>query len=461
MPRAHLLVVDDEPSILTTLQKALSIEGYAVDVAGGVRVAEDKIKKRAYDLCLFDVMLPDGDGVELLQRVRAGKNDVPVIMMSGHATIDTAVRAVREGALNFLEKPLNTDALLIAVDTALRLTRAEAEALDLRRAAGATGELVGESATMKKLAEQIGRAAKSAASVLVTGERGTGKELVARAIHALSPRATGPLEKLNCAALPSELIESELFGHEAGAFTGATKQRRGKFERASGGTLFLDEVGDMPLPMQAKLLRVLQEREIERVGGTDTIVVDVRVVAATNRDLVVACESGAFRADLYDRVNVLPLAIPPLRARREDIPMLARHFLRLAAHANDRRDVRLEDDAVAALAAYSWPGNVRELKNVIERVVILTPDDAIHAEDVKNCLPGGSAVRTAGLYRPGVPFRVLVEEAERVVLQEALTHHGGHMAATARALDLERSHLYKKARSLGLRGDKSESEEDA
>jgi DNA-binding NtrC family response regulator len=363
--------------------------------------------------------------------------------------------------LNFLEKPLNTDALLIAVDTALRLTRAEAEALDLRRAAGATGELVGESATMKKLAEQIGRAAKSAASVLVTGERGTGKELVARAIHALSPRATGPLEKLNCAALPSELIESELFGHEAGAFTGATKQRRGKFERASGGTLFLDEVGDMPLPMQAKLLRVLQEREIERVGGTDTIVVDVRVVAATNRDLVVACESGAFRADLYDRVNVLPLAIPPLRARREDIPMLARHFLRLAAHANDRRDVRLEDDAVAALAAYSWPGNVRELKNVIERVVILTPDDAIHAEDVKNCLPGGSAVRTAGLYRPGVPFRVLVEEAERVVLQEALTHHGGHMAATARALDLERSHLYKKARSLGLRGDKSESEEDA
>ncbi len=451
MPIAHLLVVDDEPSILTTLQKALSLEGYSVDVAGGVRVAEDKIKQRAYDLCLFDVTLPDGDGVDLLERMRASKNDTPVIMMSGHATIDTAVRAVRVGALNFLEKPLNTDALLIAVDTALRLTRAEAEALDLRRAAGATGDLVGESPTIKKLVEQIGRAARSAASVLCTGERGTGKELVARAIHVLSPRAKKPLEKLNCAALPSELIESELFGHEAGAFTGATKQRRGKFERASGGTLFLDEVGDMPLAMQAKLLRVLQEREIERVGGNETIFVDVRVVAATNRDLVAACEAGVFRADLYDRLNVLPLTIPPLRARREDVPLLALHFLRLAASANDRRDVRLEDDAVAALTAYSWPGNVRELRNVIERLVILTPDSAIRADDVRNCLPGGSGVKTGGLYRPGVPLRVLVEEAERVIIQEAIAHHGGQMAATSRALDMERSHLYKKARALGLR----------
>ena len=458
MARAHILVVDDEPSILTTLQKALSLEGYGVDVAGGVKVAEDKLKKRTYDLCLFDVMLPDGDGVELLERMRAGKSDTPVIMMSGHATIDTAVRAVRVGALNFLEKPLNTDALLIAVETSLRLTRAEAEARDLRRAAGSTGELVGGSPGIKKLVEQIGRAAKSAASVLVTGERGTGKELVARAIHTLSPRAKGPLEKLNCAALPSELIESELFGHEAGAFTGATKQRRGKFERASGGTLFLDEVGDMPLPMQAKLLRVLQEREIERVGGNETLKVDVRVVAATNRDLIAACESGAFRPDLYDRLNVLPLGIPPLRARRDDVPQLARHFLELAASTNDRRDMRLEDDAIAVLAGYSWPGNVRELKNVIERLVILSPDDVVHADDVRTCLPGGAGAKTAGLYRAGVPFRVLVEEAERVILQESLAHHGGQMAATARALDLERSHLYKKARALGLRGDAKEAD---
>src|SRR5580704_3687744 len=452
MPRAHLLVVDDEPSILTTLQKALTLEGYAVDVAGGVKVAEEKLKKRSYDLCLFDVTLPDGDGVELLERVRAQKIDTPVIVMSGHATIEAAVRAVRIGALNFLEKPLNTDALLIAIETALRLTRAEAETLQLRRASGAGGELVGESPAMKKLIEQIARAAKSAADVLVTGERGTGKELVARAIHELSPRAKGPLEKLNCAALPSELIESELFGHEAGAFTGATKQRRGKFERASGGTLFLDEVGDMPLAMQAKLLRVLQEREIERVGGSETIKVDARVVAATNRALEAAIEKNLFRADLYDRLNVVPLAIPPLRARREDIPVLARHFLDLAARANDRRDVTMTDDALGVLASYSFPGNVRELRNLIERLVILSPDAKIGADDVRACIPGGAAPKATGLYRPGVPFRVLVEEGERQILQEALAHHAGQMAATARALDLERSHLYKKTRALGLRG---------
>lgn len=460
MPHAHLLIVDDEPSILTTLKAALTLEGYSVDVAGGVRVADEKLRKRSYDLCLFDVQLPDGDGISLLAQLRASKSEVPVIMMSGHATIDTAVKATRLGALNFLEKPLNTDALLIAVETALRLERAETEARELRVAAGATGELVGESAPIKRLVEQIGRAAKSAASVLVTGERGTGKELVARAIHQLSPRAKGPLEKLNCAALPSELIESELFGHEAGAFTGATKQRRGKFERATGGTLFLDEVGDMPPAMQAKLLRVLQEREIERVGGSETIKVDTRVVAATNRDLVKACEEGSFRADLYDRLNVVPLHIPPLRARREDVPLLARHFLKLAAKANDRPGMRAEDEAIDALVAYSFPGNVRELRNLCERLVILTPDDVIRAVDVRNCLPGGASPRPQGLYRPGVPFRVLVEEAERQILQEAIVHHNGQMAATARALDLERSHLYKKTRALGLRGDARESSPD-
>jgi len=460
MPHAHLLVVDDEPSILTTLQKALTLEGYSCDVAGGVKVADEKLKKRSYDLCLFDVQLPDGDGLSLLAQLRAAKSEVPVIMMSGHATIDTAVKATRLGALNFLEKPINTDALLIAVETALRLQRAESEARELRVATGATGELVGESGPIKKLVEQIARAAKSSASVLVTGERGTGKELVARAIHLLSPRAKGPLEKLNCAALPSELIESELFGHEAGAFTGATKQRRGKFERASGGTLFLDEVGDMPLPMQAKLLRVLQEREIERVGGNETIKVDTRVVAATNRDLVKACEEGAFRADLYDRLNVVPLHIPPLRARREDVPLLARHFLEIAAKANDRPGMRIEDDAIQVLVAYSFPGNVRELRNLTERLVILTPDDVIRAADVRNCLPGGASPKAQGLYRPGVPFRVLVEESERQILQDALAHHGGQMAATARALDLERSHLYKKARALGLRGDAKDADDE-
>ncbi len=420
MARAHLLLVDDEPAILSTLQKALTLEGYAVDAAGGIGIAEERIAKRTYDLCIFDVMLPDGDGLELLSRFRKTHASVPVLMMSGHANIDLAVRATKLGALAFLEKPVNTDALLITVENALRLDRAESEAKQLRAATGRDATLLGESQAMLDLHERIRRAAKSQASVLVTGERGTGKELVARAIHELSPRKKGPLEKLNCAALPSELIESELFGHEAGAFTGATKQRRGKFERANGGTLFLDEVGDMPLAMQAKLLRVLQEREIERVGGNETIKVDARVVAATNRDLVAACEKELFRADLYDRFNVLPLAIPPLRARREDIPLLTRHFLDLAARANDRRDIKIDDAAIGLLAGYSFPGNVRELRNLIERLVILTPDDLISADDVRTCLPGGASPKAIGLYRPGVPFRVLVEEAERVILQDAI-----------------------------------------
>src|SRR4051812_12567090 len=309
MPRGHVLVLDDEPTILTTLQKALTLEGYGVDVAGGIAVAEEKLAKRSYDIALFDVSLPDGDGVDLLERVRASGNDLPVIMMSGHATIDAAVRATRLGALDFLEKPLSTDRLILVIDNVLRMVRAEAEAAALRAQAGRAGELLGDSRSMVELREQITRAAKATATVFITGERGTGKELVARAIHTSSKRSRGPLEKMNCAAVPSELIESELFGHEAGAFTGASKQRLGKFERASGGTLFLDEVGDMPLEMQAKLLRVLQEREIERVGGNEVIKVDVRVVAATNRDIEAAVKGGQFRADLYDRLNVLPLAL--------------------------------------------------------------------------------------------------------------------------------------------------------
>src|SRR6187399_1857714 len=326
MLRGHVLVVDDETSILNTLKKALSLEGYQVDLAGGIALAEERLAKHSYDVVLLDVALPDGDGLELLGRLRAAGNETQVIMMSGHATIDAAVRATKLGALDFLEKPLSTDRLLVMLENAFRLRRAQAEARELKAEAGHFDELLGQSPAMAGLRERVLRAARSAASVLVTGERGTGKELVARAIHRASPREKAALERLNCAAVPAELIESELFGHEAGAFTGATKQRRGKFERASGGTLFLNEVGDMPLPMQAKLLRVLQEREIERVGGSETIKVDTRVVAATNRDLVKASETEAFRPDLYDRLNVVPLHIPPLRARREDIPLLSRHF---------------------------------------------------------------------------------------------------------------------------------------
>ncbi|NUP14490.1 MAG: sigma-54-dependent Fis family transcriptional regulator [Polyangiaceae bacterium] len=459
MPRGHVLVVDDERSILTTLQKTLTLEGYSVDVAGGVKVAEEKLAKTSYDIALFDVALPDGDGVTLLQKIRGQGADFPVVVMSGHATVDAAVRATRLGAFDFLEKPVSTDRLLLVFENALRLARVEAEARALRTQAG-LGELVGQSRAMLVLREQIERAAKASANVLIIGERGTGKELVARAIHMASKRARGPLEKMNCAAIPSELFESELFGHEAGAFTGATKQRRGKFERASGGTLFLDEIGDMPMPMQAKLLRVLQEREIERVGGNEVIKVDVRVVAATNRELEQMSAEGKFRADLYDRLNVLPLFMPPLRNRREDIPVLAKHFLELTTVANDRAGMNISDQAMNALAAHSFPGNVRELRNVIERLVILTPDDTIDADDVRTCL-GGAATPTGALFRPGVPFRVLAEEAERAILEQALAHHGGQMAASARALGLERSHLYKKCKALGLRKGESETEDEA
>jgi DNA-binding NtrC family response regulator len=443
-------VVDDEPAILSTLKKALTLEGYAVDVAGGLGVARERLAKLTYDALLLDVALPDGHGVDLLEALRQDGNDVVVVMMSGHASIDVAVRATRLGAIDFLEKPLSTDRLLLVLENAQRLSRAEREAAQLRREAGYFDELLGESPVMRQLRERVTRAARSPASVLVTGERGTGKELVARAIHRASPRAKGPLEKLNCAAVPANLIESELFGHEAGAFTGATKQRRGKFERASGGTLFLDEVGDMPLDMQAKLLRVLQEAEIERVGGHETLTVDVRVVAATNKDLVEACAEGAFRADLYDRLNVIPVVLPPLRARREDIPVLAEHFLEQACRRNDRPGVRFDPSAFTALTAHPFPGNVRELKNLVERLVILGPDDVVRAEDVTQAL-GGAAPSPQGLFRPGVPFRVLAEEAERRILEEALAAHGGQMTATARDLGLERSHLYKKAKALGLR----------
>jgi DNA-binding NtrC family response regulator len=457
MARGQVLVVDDEPSILSTLKKALSLEGYSVDVAGGIGVAEERLAKKSFDVVLLDVALPDGDGIGLLQRLRKSGAEPPVIMMSGHATIDLAVRATKLGALDFLEKPLSTDRLLVVLDNILRLVRAEAEARELRGAAGHLDELLGESRAMAELRERVLRAARSSASVLVTGERGTGKELVARAIHRASSRADAPLERLNCAAVPAELIESELFGHEAGAFTGATRQRRGKFERAHGGTLFLDEVGDMPLAMQSKLLRVLQEREIERVGGSETLSIDVRVVAATNRDLPAASASGAFRPDLLDRLNVVPLELPPLRARRDDIVPLAEHFLTLVRNENGRPGIELTPSAKSALQALPFPGNVRELRNLVERLVILNPDDAVTGADVERLAGMGSARAATGLYRSGVPFRVLSEEAERTILEEALAQHGGQMAATARALGLERSHLYKKAKALGLRGASGES----
>jgi len=452
MARAAILIVDDEKNILSTLSRALRVEDFDVDVAGSGTIALDKMRTRAYDLLLLDVMLPDIDGLEILQKMREQGNDMPVIMMSGHGTVETAFQAVKCGASEFIEKPIETQRLLLTIDKSLQLRKLESENRELRRKTGGFESLLGESPAMRALRERIALAANANAPVLVSGERGTGKELVARAIHDGSKRAAGPLEKLNCAAVPSELIESELFGHEAGAFTGATKQRRGKFERANGGTLFLDEVGDMPANMQAKLLRVLQEGEIERVGGGDVQKVDVRVVAATNKSLREEIAQGKFRPDLYDRLDVLPLRVPPLRERREDVPLLAAHFLRIACEANDRRGKSLTDGALNRLCSYDYPGNVRELKNLVERVVILTPGDQVTESDALALLPiEGGGRGGGGYYQPGRPLREMLDDAEKDLVLRALEHNQGHITNTAAELGLERSHLYKKMRALGIR----------
>ena len=456
MARATVLVVDDEPNILRTVRSALRAEGYEVETADDGAAALDRMARGAYDVVLLDVQLPRVGGLEVLQRARAAGFDAPVVMMSGHGTIETAVQATRLGARDFLEKPLSTEKLLLTLEHALEVTALKGRVLALEKALGSTGALLGDSAPMRELRRLVARAASGVVPVLVTGERGTGKELVARAIHEGSKRAKHEMEKLNCAAVPQELIESELFGHESGAFTGAVKMRKGRFERAHGSTLFLDEVGDMPAAMQAKLLRVLQEGEVERVGGAQTIKVEVRVVAATNRDLVADAASGRFRADLYDRLNVVPIRVPALRERREDIPALAAAFLPASCEANDRAPKQLTAGALNLLLRYRFPGNVRELKNLVDRLVIVTERETIDEDDVREALPPGSIEGAAGaardgVYTPGTPLKDMLDAAERDLILRALEHHKGNATHAARDLALERSHFYKKMRSLGIR----------
>lgn len=455
MPGPRILIVDDEPNVLATLKMALAVEGYDVDVAGDLTLARRRMQKETYAAALLDVGLPDGSGVDFLRELREQAPETTCIMMSGQASISLAVEATLIGARDFLEKPVATERLLLSLRNALQLSALERETTILRQERGDGDELRGSSPAMTRLREVLARAAPASASVLLTGERGTGKELAARALHRRSPRAREQLEKLNCAAVPENLIESELFGHEAGAFTGATKRRAGKFERAHQGSLFLDEVGDMPLPMQAKLLRVLQEQEFERVGGSELVRVDVRVIAATNRDLAADVRSGRFRADLFDRLNVLPIHLPPLRERRQDIPELAAGFLEWARQRNDRPRADFTPAAIDALTSAPYEGNVRELRNLVERLVILSPVDRIDRDFVLSCLtptrPSGT-----GLYRADASFRQLADEAEAAILREALAANGGQMAKTAKALGLERSHLYKKARALKIRGTDTE-----
>jgi len=447
---ATVLLVDDERNILLTLGRALSLEGYATETASGGREALEKIAALPVDVVVMDVKMPDLDGLSVLQRAREARPGLPVVIMSGHGSIETVRQAFRLGAFDYLEKPITEkEKLVAAVRNALRMRDLAEENAALRREAGRT-EMLGDGPAMRRLRELVQRTAPSEGRVLVTGENGTGKELVARAIHDGSRRRGGPFVKLNCAAVPAELIESELFGHEKGAFTGAVTARRGKFELADRGTLFLDEVGDMPAAMQAKVLRVLQEGEFERVGGGVTLRCDVRVIAATNKDLQAEVAAGRFREDLFYRLAVVPIHVPPLRERREDVPALASAFLEEACERNGRRGMRLGRDALAALQAHDWPGNVRELRNLVERIAILCDGPEIGAADVAAVIPGARRPRT-DRFREAASLKELLDEAEREIVLAALERHGDNMAETARALGLERSHLYKKLRALGIR----------
>src|SRR5215470_12407164 len=460
MARSTLLVIDDEPNILTTVRRSLELEGYAVEVAGNGATGLAKLADNDIDLVLLDVMMPGESGLEVLPKIRTASPETIVVMMSGNATIDTAVSATKAGAYDFIEKPLSGDKLLLTVQNALSFARLHHENARLRGRARSDFAMIGKGAAMRAIFDKIRMVAPSSGRVLVTGENGTGKELIARALHDNSKRAERPFVKLNCAAIPSELIESELFGHEKGAFTGATQMRRGKFELADGGTLFLDEVGDMNPSAQAKVLRVLQEGELERVGGHETLKVDVRVLAATNKKLDAEIAAGRFREDLYYRLNVVPIEVPPLREHKEDIPALVEHFLAVACAANDRRPKRIAEGAVSLLMQYDWPGNVRELRNSIERLVILTGDAAVIGEaDVQDILPATKPSRAA--FARGTALRDLVATAERDLVIAALEANAWHIANTARELGLERSHLYKKMKALGIGPRPGESADDS
>jgi len=431
-----ILIVDDEANILSSLDGALGREGYQVEKASTLAAAR-RLLKEAFDVVLLDVWFPEGNGLDLLKEIQAVTPETVVIMMSGHATIDVAVQAVRLGAYDVLEKPISLERLLILLRNASTALSLQAE--NRRLTKPWADPIIGTSNAVKSLIAEIEKAGPSAARVLIQGEHGTGKELVARALHAASPRASKPFVAVNCSAIPEELIESELFGHEKGAFTGATQSRKGKFEEAHQGTLFLDEVADLSARAQTKLLRVLQEGEFMRVGGNRSINVDVRVVAATNRSLK---EEPGYREDLYFRLAVIPIVVPPLRERPEDIPQLVEHF----ASTISTRPKRFSKDALALLERYPFPGNVRELRNLVERLLIMTPGHTVRAEDVRALFPA----------RLGASFPERLSEAveafERARIEEVLKAEGGSMTRAAQRLGLERSHLYKKMRKLGLEG---------
>jgi two-component system nitrogen regulation response regulator NtrX len=446
--KANLLIVDDEANTLASLSRAFRLEGHEATVCDNAAKALELAKSQEFDLIFSDVVMPGKDGLSLLEDLKSQGITTPVVMMSGQAHIEMAVRATKLGALDFLEKPISTEKLMLTVENVLRLRRLESENLQLRQRLG-THEIICTGDTMRKLMAQVGRVASSESRVCIFGETGTGKELVARTLHERSPRAKGPFVTLNCAAVPAELIESELFGHEKGSFTGAASRHMGKFEQADRGTIFLDEIGDMPLPMQAKLLRVLEEGEVERIGGDKPIRVDVRVLVATHRVLEMLVREGKFRQDLFHRVYVFPLVLPPLRERREDIPALIEHFAAQVCAQNSWKPLPFAPEAVQALQAYSWPGNVRELRNVVERLMLLAAEGEVTLATVQAALPqraempGFSATGSGSLAER-------VQSFEREMIVAELKRSNYHVTNAAKALGLERSHLYKKAEQLGI-----------
>jgi two-component system nitrogen regulation response regulator NtrX len=440
----RILIVDDEENIGRSLRLILEREGYAVSICGSAAEFQSHPEARRADAFLLDVRLPDGSGIDILRSIKQGENGSPAIMISGHGTIADAVEATRAGAFDFLEKPLGRDRVLLALKNALEQANLRRENERLRELVGCSPQMIGASPAFTRAVEQATMAARSDARVLLIGESGTGKELLASHIHQQSPFAAGPFVKVNCAAIPTELLESELFGHEKGAFSGATAARRGKFELADGGTLFLDEVADLHAASQAKLLRVLQEGEFHRVGGEQTIKVSVRVVSATNRDLSVLVQQEKFREDLYYRLSVVPIRVPALRERPQDLRPLAQYFLGEFCARNNFKSKTLDDAVFAVFENYTWPGNARELKNAIERMAILTQGDRLTADSVpvEIRLPKESGARSS--------VQEARESAERDHILRALEETNWNVSGAARSLGMDRTNLHKRIRTLGL-----------
>jgi two-component system nitrogen regulation response regulator NtrX len=444
-----VLIVDDEAGVRSALGGVLRDEGYQVEAVESGEACLDRVLRASFDVIILDIWLPGMDGLSTLARLQERKVDASVVMISGHGNIESAVRAIKMGAFDFVEKPLSLEKTVLVVANAVKQRRLEAENRELRETVGRRHTIVGDSYSMGQLLEQVAMAAPTNGRVLIYGENGTGKELVARTIHMRSRRMKGPFIEVNCAAIPEELIESELFGHMKGAFTGAVSDRRGKFELADGGTLFLDEIGDMSLKTQAKVLRALQEQVVEPVGGTSSVKVDVRIIAATNKDLPSEIRAGRFREDLYFRLNVIPIFVPPLRDRNSDIPLLAEHFMAEFAREYGRRPKKLDAGAATGLRSYRWPGNVRELRNVIERLMIMAPGDTITVSDLGSLdVSLASAPEEPGA--PMVPLHEARDRFERDYILRALAAQNGNISRTADVLGVERSNLYRKMRAFGI-----------